>query len=171
MIYAMLLIVGQCHPSQVQSHYAAVQQQIAYVQVYATWRVGEDEYQNQMIEKLTQIAEQNQQIVQAIRANSTNGPTPSDESAVTTAAKGVFESKCLQCHNPGNAKGDIDLTGPLTTQQKLLVEEVTRSGEMPPPKEGKELSDEEFAKIAAWAHEDAKAVRAALRTTKPGQGK
>lgn len=166
MMWILLCAFGQCHPSLVQSHYEAVQQQqVAYAQVYAVWRVGEDEYQNQMLEKLTILAEQNQQIIQSIRQNST-APVGPTESAVASAAKAVFSAKCIRCHNSTNKKGDIDLTGPLDQNAKLLVEEVCRSGEMPPKSEGKELSDEEFAKVSAWAHEDAKSVRAALRAKK-----
>lgn len=165
MLSLFVLIVSQCHPCLVQSHAEAVQQVIAqqvYTPVYAVWRVGEDEYQNEMLEKLTAIAEQNQQIIQTLRQNST-APGGQQVSAVTSAAKAVLDAKCVKCHNQANKKGDVDLTAPLDQNSKLLVEEVTRTGAMPPQSEGKELTDEEFAKISAWAHEDAKAVRAALR--------
>ena len=168
MIHVLFLVVGQCHPCLVQSHADAVQQVIAqqvYTPVYAVWRVGEDEYQTQMIEKLAAIAEQNQQIIQTLRQSST-APAGPAESAVTAAAKAVLNASCVKCHNATNKKGDVDLTGTLDQQTKLLVEEVSRSGAMPPKSEGKELSDEDFAKISAWAHEDAKAVRAALRVKK-----
>lgn len=167
MNWILLLFVGQCHPSLVQSHYEAVQQavQYQYAPIYAVWRVGEDEYQTQMIEKLTAIAEQNQAILQSIRSNSTT-PAGPGESAVATAAKAVLNDRCVKCHNATNKKGDIDLTAALGQNEKLLVEEVVRTGSMPPKDEGKELSDEEFAKIQAWAHEDSKSVRAALRAKK-----
>jgi len=165
MTIVLLLAFGQCHPSLVQS-YAEAQAAAAaavYAPVYAVWRVGEDEYQTQMIERLTAIAEQNQQILQAIRSSGAAAPVGPAESAVTTAAKEVMKASCVKCHNATNKKGEIDLTGPLDAQTKLLVEEVSRSGAMPPKSEGKELSDEDFAKISAWAHEDKDAVRAALR--------
>lgn len=170
----MLAAIGQCRSNNchIVKDAVVVDPLVYYkpanlVEYYATYRVGEDDYQNAMIEKLTLIAEQNQQIVQNLRANNT-APDGSGMSAVETAARDVLKTNCTQCHNASNKKGEMDLTGELSMNDWLLVDEVARTGEMP-PKPAQPLDDESYAKIQAKARENPKAVRALLKAgkTKP----
>jgi hypothetical protein len=89
----------------------------------------------------------------------------------STAAE-LFTRKCIECHNPIDASGELDLTqsvpalrggasGPAmepgNASHSLLVQRVL-AGEMPPEKNGKaqHLSTDEIASLQTWINEGAK---------------
>lgn len=162
------LLGGDCH--QVQQIQQVIAQPLAvqyatvpYAPVYWTYTVGQDEQIRELknaVSELTTISKQNQQIIQQLR--STPSATNEGVSLVTQNARKVLDNSCVRCHSGDKPKGGINLTGPILTADRLLIEEVVRTGAMPPKPE-KEVSDEDFAAIEAWAREDSKAVRNMLR--------
>lgn len=98
--------------------------------------------------------------------------------SIRTAAKAGFESsfgsiavrRCLECHNPSDAKGGLDLTrrdtlhkggdsgaaiAPGKPEESYLIERV-REGSMPPKDHGRPLSNDETKRLAAWVAAGAK---------------
>ena len=72
--------------------------------------------------------------------------------------------RCIECHNPTEAKGELDLTTrsgmlqggetgpavvPSNTDESFLLEQI-RDGEMPPEEKGPPLTKAEIASIASW---------------------
>lgn len=88
------------------------------------------------------------------------GPTESFEKSISM----IVVKNCLECHNPADPKGGLDLTrretllkggdsGPVVSpgkpEESFLIERVAE-GSMPPPKKGKRLSPDEVAALRAW---------------------
>jgi len=80
----------------------------------------------------------------------------------------LLEGRCLRCHQPGNAKGDLSLATPASLldggylvagrpEASSLVTLITPQGEAPPamPKDGAALSPEEVDRLRRWIIEGA----------------
>lgn len=130
---------------------------------YPYWAVGDGERLKkleELNEKLVTLQEQNQIVIQSLRANSTE--QPGGVSEATKAARAILDNRCVKCHQGDSPKGGIDLSKKLSTAEKLLVEDEVMSGRMP-PKPANPLSDEDFVTIRTWAHEDKQGVKAFLK--------
>ena len=152
MLYSIVLAAllgGGCHVQQAQA--VAVQQAyvpaIAAVPVYLTWRVGEDEHQQQLIEKLIAIEEQNSETIAALAG----GGEPETLTAANQVRE-LIDSRCVKCHSAGNAKGGVDLSGAIPTELRLRCVKEIVGGRM--PKGGAKFSPEETELTFDWAHEE-----------------
>ncbi|MCH8924342.1 MAG: DUF1549 domain-containing protein [Planctomycetes bacterium] len=82
----------------------------------------------------------------------------------------LLVKRCVECHNPTDAKGELDLTtrggmlkggetGPAVVpgsiDDSFLLEQI-REGEMPPEKKGPPLTKKEIAALASWIKAGAK---------------
>lgn len=164
----VLLLGGDCHQAQavvaqqVAVPYAAA---VAYAPVYWTYTVGQEEQLKELraaVSELATISRQNQQLIAGLRSAPAASEPGTGESETSRRSRAIFERACYRCHVGDKAKGDFRLDLPMSQANKLLVEEVVRSGAMPPKPEPS-LSDEDFASIQAWAREDSKAVRNVLK--------
>lgn len=127
------------------------------------WYVaGQQNATEQRLRKLEEIADKQVQILEYMKSGSPAGMVTSQ---VEQNARAVLQRSCVKCHTGDNPKGGVALDGELSTAEKLLVANVVQSGEMPPPP-AKELSDEDYASLQAWANEDRAAVRELLRSAK-----
>lgn len=137
---------GACHVQ------AAVVQQyatpvVAAVPVYLTWRVGEDEHQQQLIERLIAIEEQNSATIAAL-----SGGTEAAAMSEANQVRELIDARCVKCHNAKRKEGDVDLSGAIPTELRLKCVKEIVGGRM--PKGGAKFSPEETELTFDWAHEE-----------------
>lgn len=185
MISVVLFIVGGCHQQAViqkQVVQQVVAQQVAYVpavsvaplvQTYGVvdpyWAPRDNSAQR--IEQLLQLAEKQAATIEKLTAGK-QVSEPCDDcqaqskpasDSIATQARAILERSCVTCHSGAEPKGGLDLTGTLTTGERLLVSDAISTGSMPPPPK-EALSDTDSALIYTWAHQDKEAVRSLLRS-------
>ena len=157
---AAAILSGSCQQVACQVASQVAVAPLAYYPVDAYWYVaGKESQVEQRLQKLEQILEQQVQINQRL----TQGVSAPQSSQVESSARNILNSKCMRCHE-GEAKngGGFKLDKELSVGEKLLIADKVESGEMPPPP-AKELDDEDFQVLRAWANENKAAVRAFLK--------
>lgn len=183
MISLIVFIVGGCHQQAVikqQVVQQVVAQQVAYVPVAVaplvqTYGVVDPYWaprdnSSQRIEQLLQLAEKQAATIEKLTAGKQTAEPCDDcqtqqkpaNDSIATQARAILERSCVTCHSGAEPKGGLDLTGTLTTGERLLVSDAINTGSMPPPPK-EALSDTDSALIYTWAHQDKEAVRQLLR--------
>lgn len=161
----LCLIAGDCRAQQVSyaaTYAQAVQYQAAYqvVPIYtvtdtqdsaARLRATED-----AILKLTAVVEQQNQLLQQA-----GGALKQTGSKYEADARRILAANCTSCHKPGKTQGDLDLTGEIPVNTKMLLSMMASDGDMPPGP--KKLNESDIETLAAWAGEDKAAIKAHLK--------
>lgn len=168
MNFALVLALfgGDCHVHQVvTTHQAYAAPVVAAVQypvfLYAAGDSAKVDALAKIAEQNAAILQQQTQLIQALNASPAAVKTSPNESA----ARAILQRSCVSCHSGAKPKGEIDLTGPLTVAQKMLVADSIESGTMP-PKPADVLADADFQTVRKWAYEDKAAVRQFLKAAK-----
>lgn len=178
LLLCFVLSGGHCASAAVvssySSHQAYVAPVVAYHQAYTYYQPAQAVFlygvgDTQRLQKLEEIAQQNQQLlqqqaqlVQAISAQGGGGAQfLRQQSEKEVAARAVFRANCTSCHTGATAKGGLDLSGPpLSVGELVAVDAALATAAMPP--DGP-LSDKDYGIVRQWVFEDGKAVRAYLR--------
>lgn len=167
------LIAGCNQPVFVQQKAVVASPVVAYPQLYYSYTVGQSQALQERVSLLeTVVANQqtlSEQIVQ-LQMQQVSLTQPA-VNPIEAKALEIVRANCVSCHQGGDAKGGLDLTGAIDTATKISVMDEVVSGRMPPaPKEP--LSDEDARVIAQWVNQDQgvkdlmKRAKESLRATK-----
>jgi cytochrome c553 len=124
------VVGGGCRVPAVTAVAAPPYAAIAAVPVVFTWRVGEDEHQQQLIERLIAVEEQNAAAIAALARSSANagelGPTTQRSPLDAYVAQ-----SCVGCHSAQRKDGDVDLSGKIDKELWRRAAKEMAKGTMP----------------------------------------